>query len=309
MQPHLEARLAVLLEASMEAGRTFADRLEADKEVTAKTSAADVVTEVDKACEHLIRSCVGQAFPGDAILGEEGVAPGREAAKTAVMEVLTLQHVWIVDPLDGTTNFVHRIPLSVVSLAYAEAGTVMLGAVYDPYRDELFVAVREEGAYCIRGALLEDLSKRVTAQQATPSELWALVTEHGTRLRVSSAPAIRGAILASGFPTRGDDPEQSFRAGMEIVRMAKSARAMGAAALHLAWVAAGRLDGFWEYDLNAWDVSAGALLVEEAGGVRTDVSGKDFTVDVRDIVACGQASLAAEIRQVLGDMGKRRNQQ
>ncbi|QSO55082.1 inositol monophosphatase [Alicyclobacillus curvatus] len=276
--------MLVLIQASVAAGRYFAAQVDGDKVVTEKTSAADVVTQVDKASEKVIRDLIQSTWPDDEMLGEEGTDPGSDAAKTAVAAVGGAPHLWIIDPLDGTTNFVSKIPLSVVSLAYASRGQVMLGAVYDPYRDELFYAVRGQGAW---------LSSSQVALSPSGDEL------PGKRLQVSDIGDLRLSVVASGFPTRADDREAAMQNGMKIVRKAKSLRGFGAAALHLAYVAAGRLEGFWEYDLNAWDIAAGSLLVSEAGGVVSDIDGSPYDLAVRNVVACGQPDLANDIGQFL----------
>ncbi|MCL6452222.1 MAG: inositol monophosphatase [Alicyclobacillus sp.] len=285
MEAHWVDRLNLLVDGCLAAGRTMANRIETDKQVTAKTSLSDVVTEVDKACEAAIRRLIGERAAGDAVLGEEGTAPGAAAAAAAVQEVAQAARLWIVDPLDGTTNFVQRMPLSVVSIAYAENGEVVLGGVYDPYRDELFFAVRNHGAYLLQAAA-GAISAGAFQAPALP----------GRRLAASPVDTVRRAVVASGFPTRGVEKEASFARGIGVVRRAKSLRALGAAALELAYVAAGRLDGFWEYDLNAWDIAAGSLLVEEAGGTVEPIVGGAYQLSVRDVLACGTSRLAHEIR-------------
>lgn len=289
-------RLTVLIRSCVAAGKYFSDHAAEEQQVTEKTSAADVVTEVDKACEDKIRAFISGSFPEDALLGEEGTAPGASAARAAVDEMADGPHCWVIDPLDGTTNFVHKIPLSVVSVAYANHGQVMLGAVYDPYRDELFVGVRDAGAWLVRGT---ETSTQLGDTNLVPQALAELGLKDENKLAVSTVDHLGRAIVASGFPTRADDRETALQNGMAIVRKAKSLRGLGAAALHLAYVAAGRIEGFWEYDLNAWDIAAGSLLVEEAGGVVTDIRGDEYTLAVRNVVACGATKLAQEIRSLL----------
>lgn len=283
----LALRLGILVRACITAGETFAKRIETDKQVTAKSSQSDVVTEVDKACETIIRQLVGEVAPTDVVLGEEGVEPGAVAATQALADVAQAASLWIVDPLDGTTNFVQRIPLSVVSIAYVEYGVVRLGGIYDPYRDELFYAVAGHGAY-----LQTDAS---TALSGT-WQVYQAGQFVGIPMRASSVETVGRAVLSSGFPTRAANKDVAFRRGMEIVRRAKSLRGFGAAALHLAYVAAGRLDAFWEYDLNAWDIAAGGLMVAESGGAIGDLEGRPYTLAVRNVVACGTAALRGAIQ-------------
>jgi len=283
----LDGRLSLLVRACIAAGEMFSQRIETDKQITMKSSLSDVVTEVDKACETLIRSLLHQIVPTDVVLGEEGTAPGAAAATQALADVVAAARLWIVDPLDGTTNFVQRLPLSVVSIAYVEHGVVQLGGIYDPYHDELFYAVAGHGAY-----LLTRAARTLCATGQVVKDGQFI----GTRLQVSGIESIHRAVVSSGFPTRAADKDLAFRRGMEIVRHAKSLRGLGAAALHLAYVAAGRLDAFWEYDLNAWDIAAGALLVGEAGGAIMEIDGDSYTLAVRNIIACSTTTLVTAIQ-------------
>ncbi|MCB9762217.1 MAG: inositol monophosphatase [Alphaproteobacteria bacterium] len=207
--------------------------------------ALDLVTQVDLASEALIRDMLSAEAPGIPIQGEEG--GGAEGAATR----------WIVDPLDGTTNFVHGLPHWCVSIALLTDGALALGVVYDPNRDELFEARRGGGA--------------------------AL---NGATIRTSSTSSLSGSLVASGFPY---DRRQRIDFYLSFVRemllRTQGFRRAGAAALDLAWVAAGRLDGFWEFNLNPWDIAAGALLVREAGGRVTDMDGGALDLEGQRILA------------------------
>jgi myo-inositol-1(or 4)-monophosphatase len=222
-----------------------------------KSNMHDLVTEVDKGSERLIRNLIGTHFPDHSFLGEEGVEPGPEASAKALERKSGAEYLWIVDPIDGTTNYVHRFPFYSVSIALAYRGKVIVGVVYDPERDELFVAERGKGAYV-----------------------------HGKRMKVSGEPELRQSLVATGFPA---DHKLALPANLRQIQalapQVRNLRIAGSAALHMAYVAAGRLSGFWEAGLNAWDLAAGSLLVEEAGGRLTDQNGEPYHLGVRNVVA------------------------
>jgi myo-inositol-1(or 4)-monophosphatase len=208
----------------------------------------DFVSEVDRKAEAAILDILQQAYPDHAILAEEtGAQDGRDGYR------------WIIDPLDGTTNYLHGFPAFSVSIALEYRGRLEQAVVYDPLREELFTASRGSGAF---------LDNR--------------------RIRVSRQPNLEGALLATGFPYRNDQQLKVDLAMLErLIPQVSGIRRAGSAALDLAWTAAGRVDGFWELNLNAWDLAAGALLVEEAGGMVTDAQGGDDYLESGNIVAGG----------------------
>lgn len=230
-----------------------------------KSTVADIVTEADREVEQLIRERLGRERPGDGFLGEESDAA-----------VGTTGLTWVVDPIDGTVNYASGIPTYAVSIAVVEgeatpeAWQSVAGAVYAPVLDELFTAVRGEGAW-LRG-------DRLAVTQETPA----------------------GALLGTGFgydPTTHDGDLATVRRAM---RIARDLRRMGSAAIDLSYVAAGRLDGFFERGLNAWDFAAGRLLVEEAGGV---VSRWD-TEAARPLLIAGGPSVHERLRALIVDDGE-----
>lgn len=225
--------LAVRL--AREAGAIQKDRYETDLEIQTKSASIDLVTEVDRACEKLIVDGIQANRPGDAVLAEEGSGDDREGAEWR----------WVVDPLDGTTNFAHAYPRFCVSIAVEHHDERVVGVVYDPLLDELYTAIKGEGAFL-----------------------------NGRPIHVSDEQNLDNALLATGFAydvrkTRDDNIAEFAR----FLKATRAVRRDGSAALDLCYVAAGRLDGFWEFKLRAWDVAAGFLIVDEAGGRCSDASG------------------------------------
>ena len=214
------------------AGAIQRERYETGFEIDTKSASIDLVTEVDRACEALIVEGIQAARTHDAILAEEGHGADEAEAKVR----------WIIDPLDGTTNFAHGFPRFCVSIGIEVAGQRSVGVVYDPLLNERFEAVRGEGAW---------LGSR--------------------RLAVSREAEFGRSLIATGFAydvhSSDDDNLESFR---NVVKSARGIRRDGSAALDLCYVAAGRLDGYWELKLHPWDVAAGFLIVEEAGGHVSD---------------------------------------
>jgi myo-inositol-1(or 4)-monophosphatase len=207
---------------------------------------SDLVSYVDRRAEDMLKNELSALTPGCGFINEEsGVAGGNRPV------------VWIIDPLDGTTNFVHGIPFYAVSVALRVEKRTVMGWVYDVPRDEMFHAVLGGGAYL-----------------------------NGVRIAVSATPTLDGAVLATGIPFRYfDRAEQYLLLMREVMTRTRGLRRLGSAALDLAYVAAGRFDGFWESFLSPWDVAAGALIVQEAGGKVSDYNGGDDFLFGRTIVA------------------------
>lgn len=248
---------AVAINTAAKAGEWIKSKLGAFNSLNIKTSPHDLVTEVDKGSEQMIRNLILTHFPTHSILGEEGVEPGPAASIKALEEASEAEYLWIVDPVDGTTNFVHGFPFFSVSIALAHKGEVIVGVVYDPMRDEIFVAEKGKGAYL----------------RAKP-------------LHVSADEVLRDSLVATGFPADRDMALPANMKGLEaVVPKVRNVRSGGSAALHLAYVAAGRLSGFWEIGLNVWDMAAGMLLVQESGGKVTDTLGNPYNLGVRHVVA------------------------
>ena len=215
----------------------------------AKKGTIDLVTEVDLECERMCRAVIAERFPGHDVLAEELDAGAAEPQAS--------RYRWIFDPLDGTTNYAHGLPIFCASLGLQIDGRLEVGAVFDPSRRELFTAERGEGAYLNGGAL-----------------------------SVSGASALIDAALVTGFPydlqSREADLVEIFGA---FLGRAQAVRRLGSAAIDLCYVAAGRFEGFWEQHLKPWDVAAGALIVEEAGGRVTGIDGSPVDLAAAHLVA------------------------
>ncbi|GAA4866842.1 inositol monophosphatase family protein [Paenibacillus vulneris] len=248
---------AVAINTASKAGEWIQSKLGDFNSLHTKYSPHDLVTEVDKGAEKMIRNLIQTHFPHHSILGEEGVEPGPAASSKALEEVSDAEYLWIVDPLDGTTNFVHGFPFFSVSIALAHKGEVIVGVVYNPIHDELFVAEKGKGAYV-----------------------------KGRRMRVSKETKLSESLIATGFPAdRSYALPINLQGVQALTPKVRNIRVAGSAALHMAYVAAGRLSGFWEIGLNSWDMAAGALLITESGGTVTDTSGNPYTLGVRNVLA------------------------
>lgn len=239
--PGAEGFGAVAIEAAVAAGRLIRPWAGRARGVGTKASASDLVTDLDRESERLISELLHARFPAHAIHGEEGGARGQEG-----------DFVWHVDPIDGTTNFVHGLPGYCVSVALAWRGVPVAGAVYDPTADELFAAVRGGGAHA-----------------------------NGRPLRVSTEDRLSASLVGTGVPPVQPSRDFAFRTVRAVAPEVRNLRNIGSAALHLAYVAAGRLSGFWEPGLRPWDCAAGVLLVREAGGRASDLSGEDWHTGLR----------------------------
>lgn len=265
--------LAVAINCAAKAGEWIKSRQGDIKAVNEKFSPQDLVTDVDKGAEAMIRKLILTHFPSHQILGEEGVAPGAAASAAALAASQDSEFLWIVDPLDGTTNFVHGFPFFCVSIALAYKGEVIIGVIYDPTRDEMFVAEKGKGSYM-----------------------------HGHTNRVSPDTRLEESIIAVGFNPDPLAAPINLKGITALSDKARSLRAGGSAALHLAYVAAGRLGGYYEVNLNAWDSAAGALMVKESGGLVTDTAGNPYHIGVRNVIA-SNSSIHQELLEVIKTSG------
>lgn len=228
------AVLELAVRLAREAGGLQRERYESAISIGTKSTPTDLVTEVDHACEKLIVDALRSERPGDAILAEEGSAEGRAGDPWR----------WVIDPLDGTVNYAHGYPRFCVSIGVEREGSREVGVVYDPLLDELFTGVRGGGA-----------------------------RRNGRPIRVSQETELGRGLIATGFAYDVKRTSGNLDHFVRFARASRGIRRDGSAALDLCYVACGRLDGFWELSLHPWDVCAGALIVEEAGGRVSDFSG------------------------------------
>ncbi len=265
----------VAVAAADEAGALLRRGINERKVVSRKSTAVDLLTEHDQAAEALISGRLREAFPDHQLVTEEGQPdPANVAAEG---------FVWYVDPLDGTNNFAHGFPVFAVSIALYKDGRPLVAVVYDPMRDESFSAISG------RGATLRSTSGRQP-------------------IRVSQETILLDSLLATGFPyDRHKNDEDNIAQLAAFLKSARGIRRAGAAALDLAYVAAGRLDGYWEFKLSSWDVAAGACLVQEAGGLITGIDGDPWQIkpEVSLIASNGHIHQAMQsvLRGVNGQAG------
>ena len=260
------ALLNVMIKAAHRAARSLKrDFGEVEKLQVSLKGPGNFVTAADRRAEEILREELEHARPGYGFLGEEG---GRHegADKT---------HTWIVDPLDGTTNFLHGIPHFAISIALEREGTMVAGVVYNPANDDLYTAERGKGAY------LND-----------------------QRLRVAGRRQLNECVIACGLPHIGrGDHELSRREMTELQPRVAGLRRFGAASLDMAFIAAGRFDGYWERNLQPWDLAAGSIIVREAGGIVSGVEGDDDALKTGNVV-CGNEYVHAELVKILKAVGK-----
>jgi myo-inositol-1(or 4)-monophosphatase len=260
------ALLNVMVQAAHKAARALKrDFGEVEKLQVSLKGPANFVSAADHRAEEILRQELRKARPGYGFLGEEGgVHAGTDTS-----------HRWIVDPLDGTSNFLHGIPQFAISIALERDNTIVAGLVYNPILDELFTAERGKGAF---------LNDR--------------------RMRVAARSRLTDAIIACGMPHHGRGDLAVFRKELAAIQdKVAGLRRFGSAALDLAWVAAGRFDAYWERDLAPWDMAAGLLLVREAGGYVTDLEGGDAILKKGHIVA-GNEAMHTDLLRLLKSMSK-----
>jgi len=238
--------ISTLKKAAIEAGKILRDNFGGKYEISSKIVASNLVTEIDKLSETKIIEVIREDFPGHYILSEEAGELKQDS-----------EFKWLIDPIDGTVNYAHSIPITCVSIALEKKGEIICGAVYNPISEEFFFS--EKG----KGAFLND-----------------------KQIFVSKENDLEKSLLVTGFPydssTYKPDPAAVFK---KFLMRDIPIRRLGSAAIDLCWTACGRFEGFWEYNLNAWDVAAGYLILTEAGGKVSDFYGKEFSVYGKQILA------------------------
>ncbi|RAJ10454.1 myo-inositol-1(or 4)-monophosphatase [Chitinophaga skermanii] len=235
-----------LLKATQAGAKVLQHYFDGEFEVTSKDTINNLVTEADKKAEAAIIEVIREDYPSHFILSEE------------VGEIKTDSNVkWIIDPIDGTVNFAHGIPICCVSIGVEQDGELILGAVYNPFMNEFFFAQKGFGA-----------------------------TLNDKIIHVSKKQDLASACLVTGFPYKWETmPNDPVRVFERFIHHGNPVRRLGSAALDLCWVACGRFDGFWEHNLQAWDAAAGYLIVKEAGGMVTDFSGTEYSVYQKQLLA------------------------
>ncbi len=249
------------IEAALASGRILRAHFGQVRQIRHKGE-IDLVTEVDEASEAAVAGIIRARFPHHRILAEEGSAGGDDP-----------RFRWIVDPLDGTTNYAHGFPFFCVSIGLEVDGELALGVIYDPLLDELFVAERGQGA-----------------------------TINERPLAVSATSRVADSLLATGFPYDRSQLGPALRQFALFSERARAVRRVGSAALELAYVAAGRLDGYWERIINPWDIAAGLLILQEAGGMATTLDGGPITPDSGQVLS-SNGRIHAEMVALLATLG------
>lgn len=243
--------LELAIAAAREAGRFLTENVGRVRNVeTKKGEERNLVSEIDRGSEKRIIRAIKSRYPDHAILAEE--SGGNNAAA---------DYRWIIDPLDGTTNYLHGLPIYSVTIGIEHKGEIVAGVVYDPNLDELFTAERGAGAFL-----------------------------NGKRLRVSTTSRLIDSLLVTGFPYNiTDNPDHAVEHFVNLLMEGRGIRRLGSAAMDLSYVAAGRFDGFWEVNLNPWDMAAGVLCIQEAGGRVTDFFGNPSNVYKKQVLATNNA--------------------
>ena len=259
------ALINVMVKAARRAGRSLKRDLgEIENLQVSLKGPANFVSMADRRAEEMLYSDLARARPGYGFIGEEG----------GTREGDDRTHTWIVDPLDGTTNFLHGIPQFAISIALQREGTVIAGVIYNPANEELYTAERGKGAF------LND-----------------------QRLRVAGRRKLGECVIACGLPHMGRGNHELSRMEMaELQDKVAGLRRFGAASLDMAFVAAGRLDGYWERNLQAWDMAAGQIVVREAGGIVSGISGDDDALKTGSVI-CGNEFVHAELVKILKPLG------
>lgn len=261
MNNHLDAMNALLqtaIDAAQKAGTILKEGFGTDYTISSKSQIHDLVTEYDHKSEAIIIETIRSSFPNHQILTEES---GHHASDGDI--------TWIIDPLDGTVNFAHGIPIFCVSIAVKQGDAILYGVIYSPMTEEMFIAEKDQGA-----------------------------TINGKPCKVTQQSSLPSAFLVTGFPySVKENPGNCIEHFSHIVEMGIPIRRLGSAALDLAYVAAGRFDGFWEVALQPWDMAAGALLVKEAGGIIMDYSGNDIDFTKQSSIIAGNFEIVHTLKQ------------
>jgi myo-inositol-1(or 4)-monophosphatase len=251
--------LEKIIQIAREAGEIVRDGFGKNIEIEYKTNSSNLVTEIDKKSEEYIKAFIRKEFPDHGILAEESGGSNTDA-----------EYVWVVDPLDGTTNFAHRFPIFSVSIGVQKNGKTIYGVVNHIMRDEMYAAELGAGAY-----------------------------RNGTKLSVKQNDDLSTSLLVTGFPYDiAENPSNALEIFTEMVKSSRGMRRLGSAAIDFCYVASGVFDGFWEVHLHPWDICGGKLIVEEAGGMVTNFSGEPITIHARQIL-CSNGQIHQQMVDVI----------
>ena len=235
-----------VIQISKEAGEIVREGFGKNFSIEYKTNASNLVTEIDKKSEALIIDFINKEFPGHSVLAEESGEHGTSS-----------EYLWVIDPLDGTTNFAHGLPIFAVSVGVQKNGETICGVVYDVMRDEIYSAEKGSGSF-----------------------------RNGMKLKVSSNDNLRKSVLVTGFPYDiAENPDHAIERFIASLKAARAVRRLGSAAIDFCYVASGVFDGFWEVHLHPWDICAGKLIVEEAGGLVTNFYDEKINIYSKQILA------------------------
>lgn len=267
----LDVCFNLVQDVARKAGEMIREAFKQEKRVSTKSSMADLVTESDKKVEQLIISTVKDKFPTHSFIGEESVGDSC---------VLTDNATWIIDPIDGTTNFVHRFPYIAVSIALLIQKQTVIGLIYNPILDQMYTARPGQGAYC-----------------------------NGEKLQVTQTRDLGQAIVCAEFGSSRDSKvlDSKFRSMRNIIEQAHGLRTLGSAALHMCLCASGNIDAHFTFGIHIWDIAAGYLIVREAGGVVIDTGGGPLDLMSRRVLCAGTPELANQIAASLEQLDLQRD--
>lgn len=265
MQIDKKKLLQTAKNAAIEAGKIQMESFGKIKQISYKANEFDLVTNVDKACEEKIITEIKTAFPNHSFLGEEGGLENNNGS----------DFIWIIDPLDGTTNYTHDFPQFAVSIGLFYKNEPFLGVIYDPFKKEMFSAVEGMGAFL-----------------------------NETAIKVSPTKELSKSLMATGFPySRSETLEQNLKYFREFLYLTQAIRRPGSASLDMCYVACGRLDGFWEMGLSPWDVAAGYCIIKEAGGKVTNFDNDKYDIYTKNVIA-SNGLLNDDIKKVIHSVQK-----
>ncbi|MDP5274045.1 inositol monophosphatase family protein [Chengkuizengella axinellae] len=258
--------LEVAKQIAKEAGLLLENRVTDEFQVEQKKNVFDLVTEMDLASEKLIKKQIKKHFPEHQIIGEEGVSDGTDNLEALFDHIADIPFAWIVDPIDGTTNYVNGLHSYTVSIALVSYGKILIGVIYNPSLDEMFWAEKGKGAFL-----------------------------NGNSIHINPTEKLNESVISTGFPTDIEGARKYVLQGIsQLGIVARNIRVLGSAALHCAYVAAGKLNAYWEIGINVWDVAAGVLIVKEAGGNVIDTLGNPYQLSTRNLI-CSNGKIDQEL--------------